>query len=252
MKRTADTALESGARVVCIDAGGTVFRTTRQTLLKSALHFPHSGLAALVTRDEDDDGGGDVDHISVDTDPELFRHVLQLVRRPALALAAPPPFVWTEAWRAELDYWGLGEHCLTVEERAAEQQQRQQRRNLRALQQIGEEARAQVQDNEVLAVRELLDQSGYTASRDKGRETTLRVPLEKHPLPNGGGDLGLFLLKNAKQVDALLASCLQTCSVAIDRERHHTPYTFAGQSYNPKDTKTMFVTLKFHKEESNK
>lgn len=237
MKRAADSELDADSRPICINAGGTLFETTRRTLLNSAHQFPHSQLADLASNmREEVEGDATLPVVlHVDTDPTLFRHILQLLRRPTLARCEAPPDVWPSAWIAELEYWGLTEHNLTVEERGVQQQQRQHRRNLSALEQIGAEARAQVLDNEVSAIVTLLRESGYTASKNKSRETTLYVPVDHYKMPGTDIDLGRYLLSNTRKVESLLAHILAPCQITIKTDasiKHMPTYRFGGVLYN--------------------
>lgn len=238
-------AREEDNAVVSIDAGGTLFRTTRQTLLNSAGFFPHSTLAELLGAEPPNGGAGGA--YFVDTDAKLFRHVLQLLRRPTLTSEAPPG-VAPQAWAAELDYWGLSERLMGVEERAAQRQERAYNRNRRALQQLGDEVRAQIKDNEVEAVRAVLDKSGYSAACDKGRDTTLMLPVGHCPLACGA-DLGAYILANGPTVKALLTEVLAPCDVKIEkvphRPKHPLKYRFAGADYSSEQTETLTVALRF-------
>ncbi len=225
MKRVLD-------EVVTIDAGGTLFKTTRQTLDNAELLFPNSVL------------GQALESTFVDTDPALFRHLLQLLRRPTVSPTVPPPDFTAEVWHAELDYWGLGERLLSKEQRETAVRQR----GLTELETLGADIRRQIERNEVEAVRALLDHSGYSAARDKVRAKVLMVPLGQYALESGL-DLGHFINDNAVVVEKLLKHILgDDTTVRIHKAtpvKNFEQYQFAGQTYSNRDTETLNVSINF-------
>lgn len=234
-------ALEEDMQIVTIDAGGTLFKTTRVTLQNASRHFPHSVLAQLLTEEREDNC------YFVDTDPKLFRHILQLLRRPSLG-GETPQGVNADVWHTELDYWGLSECVLGEEERSSQAAARTFNRHWTALEQLGDEIRTQIRENEVSAVRTLLDQSGYSAARDKVRDVTLNVPIGKYAM-ECGSDLGHFLYTNASTLVPLFKRVLgQTTSIEIRKAchvKHFNDYEFGGHAYSTKDTPTLIISIHY-------
>lgn len=245
MKRAAEEVPDA---VLRIDCGGTEFRVARQTLVTAGQYFPYCTLTEALL--EPTDG---VTPLFVDTDPKLFRHLLQLLRRPCLsATMTTPQGVAKDVWQAELDYWGMGDRLSGKETRGEARAQTEcaYARNFSALETLGGEIRAQIRNNEVGAVRALLEQSGYGASRDKVRSVTLMVPLGQYQM-ECGTDLGHFLLNNGEIVKELLLQVLgHDTDVKITEAmpiKNFDSYQFAGQTYSTKDTKSVRVKLDYGK-----
>lgn len=101
----------NGDEIVKINAGGKLYYTTQKTLTSN---FPSSMITRLFTRKEmiplDDQG-----NYFIDVDPTLFGALLNAMRRPNLVEIVPAG-ISEETWWLELDYWGIREYVVMVEE----------------------------------------------------------------------------------------------------------------------------------------
>lgn len=100
-----------GSDIVKINAGGKLYCTTQKTLTSN---FPSSMIVRLFTRKEmiplDDQG-----NYFIDVDPILFGALLNVMRRPNLVEVVPAG-INEETWWLELDYWGIRQCVVEIEE----------------------------------------------------------------------------------------------------------------------------------------
>jgi hypothetical protein len=233
--------------VVSIDVGGALFKTTRTTLTNSGVHFPGCIVPDLFH--EAPHGDMDVESRTyfVDTDPELFRHILQVLRRPTLVTEVPHG-VTPATWYAELDFWGLTDQAVKKEERASHSQRKLYDRNLASLERLGEEIQTTIRDNEVAVIRAILDGSGYSGETDKARVKKIRLPKKGYVLASGT-DLGLYIDDNSEKVQSQLLRILSASKVAITKDiatKHFVDYQFGGTTYNTKETPTLVIELTYN------
>jgi hypothetical protein len=237
MKRKRDSGL------VTIDAGGTLFKTWRSTLMNSVNYFPGSIFPDLFTEERDVE-----EPYFLDTDGELFRHILQLIRRPALSTGETPHNISPLVWHQELDFWGLKDKVISQEVQVAETQKREYNRNLASLERLGDEIRTRIKDNEVSAIRAILDGSGYSGEADKTRSKKIRLPIGGHKMACGT-DLGSYVKSNASSLAPLMTRVLgQGTTVSIGKDlatKHFLQYEFGEKSYSTKDTETLVIDIVF-------
>ena len=259
--------------VVTLNVGGTLHSTTRHLLVNSADYFPHSLLAKMFACEPmggsckpDSEG-----HYFIDADWTVFRHILQVLRRPSLVRDVPYKLS-AEAWCCELDYWGL----VPLEAVTGASLQRTGGQltpsALRTLQdgssdnysyesmtlgEIGAAIKKQIMDNELLVVRTLLQATGYWAQGGKTRAVVLRVPVGKYALP-WGADMGAYLRENSKCMTALLCDMLGlrpvkqedghvTYPITIHESKtpkNHVEFPFNGRAYSTQEA-TVSVTITF-------
>jgi len=235
--------------IVTIDAGGTLFKTWRSTMVNSINYFPGNMLADIFAEEcpATSVGEGGVSTYFIDTDGKIFRHILQMLRRCA-PLTEPPRGIPLAVWHKELDYWCLTERSVSQEILSADAQKREYTRNLVSLERLGEEIRTKIKDNEVTAVRAILDGSGYSAQSDKTRSRKIRLPIGGHKLACGT-DLGTYVKENAPFLKPMLTKILGPSAVVTIGKDHTTKnflqYEFAEKSYNTKETDTVVVDISF-------
>jgi len=235
-------ANDNEIRCVRLDVGGTRLHTSLQTLRQSGTSFPDSVLAEmfrgdawLAERDSDD-------CVFVDADAELFRHILQVMRRPSLARYVPRGIA-KEVWHEELRFWGLVAPSLSHVKGGATVT------GADSVRELGHDIRRQIVANEETVVRLLLEESGYAAARNKTRHAVIYVPQDRYELP-WTGDLARFLMvsTNMHAIKQTLRTALSPFSVEI---KHYssaktTAYTFAGVAYNAPIDKTVVVDILFN------
>ena len=264
MKRAAssqggdDTGLAATASdIIVLNVGGTLHTTTRHVLVNSVDYFPDSVLARMF-RNADEQVPKDFQgHYFIDADFAVFRHVLNVLRRPSLVSDVPLDMS-AEAWCCELDYWGL------VKRDDVTGVQRQQtpgttRSGAAAvekpveaisaivgeaydaltLQEMGRAIKKEIMNNELVVLRTILETTGYHRLASKTRSVVLRVPLGKHRLP-WDVDLGAFVKDNSKTLTLLLARMLESHDEAVSIHesrtvKNHTQYEFDGRQYSTQE-----------------
>jgi hypothetical protein len=278
MKRShGDSGANSAGDIITLNVGGTLHSTTRHLLVGSADYFPHSLLAKMFAQQSTDDTTTsnaliDADgHHFIDADWAVFRHVLQVLRRPSLVRDVPYKMS-AEAWCRELDYWGLvplDDVTGASVQRTGGQLTRSSLGALLAgddaadgyeqmtLSEIGAAIKKEIMDNELLVVRTLLSATGYRTQRGKTRSVVLRVPLGRYALP-WGADMGAYLKENGSVVTALLCDMLDVQAVKQEdghvnypvtihesrTPKHHVEYQFDGRPYTTQEP-TVSVTIHF-------
>jgi hypothetical protein len=266
MKRTAsseygdgaggNTAAATASDIIVLNVGGTLHTTTRHLLVNSVDYFPDS-LLALMFRNADErvprDSQG---HYFIDADFAVFRHVLNVLRRPSLVSDVPLDMS-AEAWCCELDYWRL-----VKRDDVTGVQRQQTPRSARSgaavekpvdaissivgeaydaltLQEMGRAIKKEIMNNELVVVRTILETTGYHRLASKTRSVVLRVPLGKHRLP-WDVDLGAFVKDNSKTLTLLLARMLESHDEAVSIHesrtvKNHTQYEFDGKQYSTQE-----------------
>ena len=262
MKRLADTPLtqqqqdtetSDGNELLVLNIGGTLHTTTRHRLSSAHVDwFPNSVLARMFATKQPLCPKDPQGHYFIDADPATFRHILNVLRRPKLVEDVPLDMSPT-AWCCELDYWGLvdardvlgrvvseiGSSGGTDAGRPYEQL---------TLEEIGKSITKEIMDNELIAIRTLLDKTGYFHKSGKTRgKHHLYVPMGRYKLP-WGADIGEYLQKNHKSVAILLEAMLKQRPITIHDcklKKEHTEYMFDDKPYSTQTQPTVTVELNF-------
>jgi hypothetical protein len=258
--KSAATTDDSNELLV-LNIGGTLHTTTRHVLTGSVDYFPDSVLARMFSDSGDSDlVKKDADgHYFIDADPQVFRHILNVLRRPKLVEDVPADMS-PAAWCCELDYWGL-----VKEDDVAGTTTFNGRNNVKTLtttkddpgtklyeestlEEIGKAITKEIMDNELVAVRTLLEKSGYFYTNGKTRGLhSIYVPVGRYKLP-WGTDIGLYLKENQKSVAALLEAMLHQRAINVHDckvQKESIEYEFDGQPYSTRTQPTVTVALNF-------
>jgi hypothetical protein len=205
----------TGDDIITLNVGGTLHTTTRHILVNSVDYFPDSVLARIFRDHRGDDDGHDdhthkksannytlrhdsVGHPFIDADFTTFRHIINVLRRPALVTDVPPD-VTPQAWCHELEYWGLVKRD-DIESMSTVQTGEEGKETLLKL---GQHIKKEIMDNEMVAIQTLLEKTGYRTLRSKTRTDVLYVPFDECALP-WGCDLCVYLKNNNKHMTRLL------------------------------------------------
>lgn len=259
MKRLADAshnddmtmAATNNNELLVLNIGGTLHTTTRHRLSAGHLDwFPNSVLGRmfsptqpLCTKDEQG-------HYFIDADFTVFRHVLNVLRRPRLVEDVPPDMS-PSAWCCELDYWGLvdarditGRTVVAGNDIASGRPYEQL-----SLEEIGRTITKEIMDNELVVIRTLLEKTGYFRKSGKTRGNHhLYVPVGRYKLP-WGTDIGEYLQKNHKSVAIILEAMLKQKPINIHDcklKKETVEYIFDGESYRTQTQPTVTVELNFN------
>ena len=226
MKRKAD-----GEELVVLNVGGSFFTTCRQTILQSSDYFPHSLLTRLFDNPQLRDREG---NIFIDADPETFRFILSIVRRPTL-IGFVPPGMTPHSWLAELDYWGLTppQHGSPIEGEVED---------------MGKEIRSQISRNEEQVIALMLKKTGYYGMEGKTRQAVLYVPFGVCALP-WGTDMALFIVENKSSMIDRLREMMLNSTIAINTHGKENKiilhYKFDGEAYTSTAVDTLVVKITF-------
>jgi hypothetical protein len=189
----------------------------------------------------------------IEADYAVFRHILQVLRRPKLVQDVPLDMSPT-AWCCELDYWGLVEPAQVTGQTTLEGVNGGDMAMGRpyeqlSLEEIGRTITREIMDNELVAIRTLLDKTGYFHRSGKTRgHHQLYVPIGRFKLP-WGADIGEYLKENHKSVAVLLEGMLRQKPITIHDcklKKEHTEYVFDEKPYNTETQATVTVELNFN------
>jgi hypothetical protein len=231
MKRTRSNSDDS---LIRLNVGGTMLMTTKNTLVNNDF-FPNSLLAMMF-------GSADAIRMDaegnafIDADVKIFRHILNVLRRPTLIEHVPDGVSPTQ-WCAELDYWGL----------AKEATPEKSLRDASSFQELGNAIKREIVENELTVVKAIFDTTGYFKQTGKTRQQTLYIPTDKYALP-WGVDLGRYIEEHQTIMTQRLKATLGNCDVIVKpvtKTMKNHPYVFAGESYCSSEVATMMITIKF-------
>jgi hypothetical protein len=258
MKRLADNdalPLGDSSELLVLNVGGTLHTTTRSRLSAGHLDwFPNSVLGRMFSPatplcQKDEQG-----RYFIDADFAVFRHVLNVLRRPRLVEDVPPDMSPT-AWCCELDYWGLVDardvtgRTVTAGGGATHDIADGRPYEQLSLEEIGRTITKEIMDNELVVIRTVLEKTGYFHKSGKTRGNHhLYVPVGRYKLP-WGADIGEYLRENHKSVAIILEAMLKQKPITIHDcklKKEHAEYTFDGETYRTQTQPTMTVELNFN------
>jgi hypothetical protein len=226
--------------LIRLNIGGEMMTTTMNTLVSSVDFFPNSLLAVMFSKSDtipiDEDGC-----FFIDADIKIFRHIINVLRRPSL-IEYVPPTIGAAQWREELDYWGLA-RIDTLDETAARIKSLEEL----SMQELGGVIKKQILQNELTAIKYIFETTGYFKQTGKTRHSTLYIAMDRFALP-WGVDLGRYVNEHEAILTAQLKLMLGKCDVTIKPHtksmRSHN-YIFNGESYCSHEVPTMIISMTF-------
>jgi len=242
--------------IVVLNVGGTLHSTTRHVLVNSRDWFPDSLLARMFRPNNDSDGGPTVlrdpqGHYFIDAEFRVFRHVLNVLRRPSLVRDVPHDMS-AQAWCCELDYWGLVKaDDILYPGSSSEHKQRANESD--TLESLGLSIRQDIMETEIEVIHTLFSTTGYDRQGGKTRSAMLRVPVGKHTITWPGGrscDLATYIIKNRDCIEQLLKNMLRledANAVSIHESKtatHHITYEFNERQYTTQEA-TLTITIHY-------
>lgn len=238
MKRSYEKMSSSSSLSVILNVGGTPMTTKEDTLRNSIHFFPHSLLGKMFQEEnqsllERDEFG----QVFLDTDPQYFRHILNILRYPSL-IDVVPREMDSEVWTQQLEYWGLVER-VELDENA----KRVKPLCEMSMKEISERMKRDTMKDEEVVIKTILEATGYYDSGGKNRNTILHIPIGKCKLP-WGNDLGETLKSDVNHYQDLLRSQLKVTDVSIkDSHKKTLTYQFQGESYSITENKTITISF---------
>jgi hypothetical protein len=231
--------LEPRQEIVKLDVGGIHFKTTLQTL-RQTNHFPNQ-LFAILFATEDWKLHCEEEYYYIDYDPELFRHLLNLLRMPHLVHLTPVN-INREVWQLCMEQWGFNESVL--EQRLSRQIYKET-----PLKVLCQQIRHQIRENEETVLKLILQESGYYDSENKSRHIQIYIPVDHYTLP-WKEDIGHYLQNptNKNSLIQLIHESLQPLKADINSVKSNAKphnYQFSSVDYCTTEGKHMLLDIDF-------
>lgn len=227
--------------IIELNVGGTILLTTRNTLEHSTQFFPNSLLGKMFSSSNnidmllyDKEG-----RIFIDSDPQTFLSILNLLRRPS-TMGDIPSHMSLDAWCRELEYWGLAER-----EELDRDAKKVKPMEVMTMREISEKIKRDIANDEETVVKLILESTGYYSQIGKSRKPVLYIPIGHCKLP-WGSDLGETLENDDSHYAELIQKLLALPSpVTIKKDIHKKQfsYQFQGETYTEPETKTMKISF---------